>query len=91
MVKGINRHVILVKAPDPRLFEQAIFILKEEAFTEGVSADDVMAEAQRAADAYLRGNTGTGRFLRAVPPPAWAAAGALAATAAWSLALFMGF
>ena len=31
MVKGITRQVILVKSPDPRLFEEAIFIVKEEA------------------------------------------------------------
>ena len=30
MVKGITRQVILVKSPDPKLFE-AIFIVKEEA------------------------------------------------------------
>ena len=89
MVQGINKHVILVKAPDPR-FEQAIFILKEGAFADGVSDEQVMEEARRAACSYLRGNTGAGRLLRAVPPPAWAAAGALAATAAWSLAIFFG-
>ena len=27
MVKGISRQVIVVHAPDPKLFEQAIFIL----------------------------------------------------------------
>ena len=31
MVKGITRQVVLVKSPDPRLFEEAIFIVKEEA------------------------------------------------------------
>ena len=31
MVKGITRQVIFVKSPDPRLFEEAIFIVKEEA------------------------------------------------------------
>ena len=31
MVKGISRQVIVVHAPDPKLFEQAIFILKENA------------------------------------------------------------
>ena len=42
MVKGITRQVILVKSPDPRLFEEAIFIVKEEALArEGVSADKV--------------------------------------------------
>ena len=29
MVKGISRQVIVVNAPDPKLFEQAIFILKD--------------------------------------------------------------
>ena len=31
MVKGISRQVIVVHAPEPKLFEQAIFILKENA------------------------------------------------------------
>lgn len=30
MVKGISKQVIVVQSPDPALFEQAIFILKEE-------------------------------------------------------------
>ena len=52
MVKGITRQVILVKSPDPKLFEEAIFIVKEEALArEGVSADQVIREARQAADA----------------------------------------
>ena len=31
MVKGISRQVIVVHSPDPKLFEQAIFILKDNA------------------------------------------------------------
>ena len=31
MVKGISRRVIVVKSPDPRLFEEAIFIVKKDA------------------------------------------------------------
>lgn len=31
MVKGISRQVIVVRSPDPKLFEQAIFILREDA------------------------------------------------------------
>ena len=31
MVKGISRQVILVHSPDPKLFEQAIFILRDDA------------------------------------------------------------
>lgn len=48
MVKGVARRVIVVKSPDPRLFEQAIFIVKEDAFTKGgVSAEQVLQEAKR--------------------------------------------
>ena len=51
MVKGITRQVILVKSPDPKLFEEAIFIVKEEALArEGVSADQVLRQARQAAD-----------------------------------------
>ena len=90
MVKGVARRVIVVKTPDRRLFEQAIFIVKEDAFTrEGVTAEQVLAEAQQVADGYVRRNSGLGRRLRRIPPPVYAAAGAAAATAAWALAFFL--
>ena len=90
MVKGVARRVIVVKTPDRRLFEQAIFIVKEDAFSkEGVSADQVLAEAQRVADGYVRRNSTLGKKLHRIPAPAYAAAGALAATAAWALAYFL--
>ena len=88
MVKGVNKHVILVKTPDPKYFEEAIFILREEAFAQGVSAEQVLREARQAAKSYVRGSTRPGKWFRQTPAPAYAAAGALAATAAWSLALF---
>ena len=51
MVKGITRQVILVKSPDPKLFEEAIFIVKEEALArEGVSADQVLRQGRRRTD-----------------------------------------
>lgn len=87
MVKGISKRVIVVKPPDRKLFEQAIFILREEA--EGVTADQVLQEAQRVAKGYVKRNSRLGKWCRTIPAPAWAAAGALAATAAWSLALFL--
>ena len=45
MVKGISRRVILVKSPDPRLFEEAIFIVREDALNRGVDADQGMGAA----------------------------------------------
>lgn len=88
MVKGVNKRVIVVKSPDRKLFEQAIFIMREDAFAEGVSADQVLQEAQKVAKGYVKKNSRFGKWLHAIPAPAWAAAGALAATAAWSFALF---
>ena len=37
MVKGVTRQVVVVKSPDPKLFEQAIFLLREEALDQGAS------------------------------------------------------
>ena len=60
MVKGISRRVIVVRSPDPRFFEQAIFLMKEDAFHNStVSADQVVAEARQAAAGYLRRSAGT--------------------------------
>lgn len=48
MVKGISRQVIVVQAPEPKMFEQAIFILKENAVGEGITDEALLKEAQRA-------------------------------------------
>lgn len=42
MVKGISRQVIVVHAPDPKLFEQAIFILREDALAQGGITEEVL-------------------------------------------------
>lgn len=52
MVKGSTKQVIVVKSPQPDLFEEAIFILKEER-RPGVTGDMVVAQAQKAAQDYL--------------------------------------
>ena len=93
MVKGITRQVILVKSPDPKLFEEAIFIVKEEALArEGVSADQVIRQARQAADGYLKSGRAWNRKLERLDRfrgPIWGAAGAAAASAAWYAALFL--
>ena len=53
MVKGTNRHVIVVRSPDPQVFEEAIFVLREE-YLRGRRADQAIDEARRAASEYLR-------------------------------------
>jgi hypothetical protein len=90
VVKGITRQVILVKSPDPRLFEEAIFIVKEEALArEGVSADRVLREARQAADGYLRQGKAWNRRLERLPGLAWGALGAAGASLCWALWLFL--
>ena len=52
MVKGISRQVILVQSPEPKMFEQAIFILKDEALGEGITDEALLKEAQDAIRGY---------------------------------------
>lgn len=61
MVKGISRRVVVVESPDQRYFEQAIFIVRNEAVGEGVTARELVEEARRVA----RGYTGGSRLSRA--------------------------
>lgn len=91
LVKGITRRVILVKSPDPKLFEQAIFIMREEAFNAGVTADQVLQQAQQVADGYVRKNSHWGKFFSSIPGIAYAAIGALLASAVWGIAMFYPF
>ena len=46
MVKGISRQVIVVHSPDPKLFEQAIFILKEDAAQNGVTDEALLKDPE---------------------------------------------
>lgn len=48
MVKGISRQVIVVHSPDPKLFDQAIFILKEDAAENSVTDEALLKEAEQA-------------------------------------------
>lgn len=49
MVKGISRRVVVVDSPDQRFFEQAIFIVRNDAAGEGVTARELVEEARRVA------------------------------------------
>ena len=58
MIKGMSRRVIMVPSPDPELFENAIFILRNDAFDKGTEPEDVLKQAQLIADEYVRTNLG---------------------------------
>ena len=81
MVKGISRQVILVPSPDQKLFEQAIFILKDSAVEEGITDEVLMKEARQAIRGRVVQEKKGLRFF-------WAAAGALATGLVWLATAF---
>lgn len=80
MVKGNSRQVIVVSNPEQKLFEQAIFILKEGALKDGVTEAQLLREAKRAAGEGIRKK-------HRIQGPVWAAGGALATGLIWLLTL----
>jgi len=85
VVKGVSKRVVVVKSPDPRIFEQAIFIIREDfAGQNGMSDKDVFREARRAANSYIGGRRCSPRnALSGMKAPLYAAAGAAATGLAW--------
>lgn len=52
-LKGVARRVVIVRSPPESVFEEAIFIVREDvARSGGVSREEVLSEARRAAGAY---------------------------------------
>ena len=85
MVKGNSRQVIVVNAPDQKLFEQAIFILKDGAVgTEGVTDEALLKEAKR----YIQGSQKQKRRLRYYGP-VWAAGGAAVTGLVWLVTMLL--
>lgn len=91
VVKGTAKRVIVVKSPNPKIFEQAIFIVREDAGKEFSGPSDVLKEAQKVANDYIRASTpGPGRIFARLPKMAFAAAGAFCVGLAWALFMLLG-
>ena len=67
MVKGVSRRVVVVDSPDPRFFEQAIFIVRNDAAGRGVTSRQLVEEARRVAKNYAGGNRGGRRWTDLSP------------------------
>lgn len=78
MVKGVSRQVILVRPQESKLFEQAIFILRDDVPKEGISDEILLCEARKAASAPQKA-----AFLGA--GPVWACCGAACTGLVWLL------
>ena len=71
MVKGVSRRVIVVDSPDPRMFEQAIFILNGDGG--GISQQQLVDQAVRIAKNYA--HTHSAAPKRRIGAPLWAVIG----------------
>lgn len=83
MVKGITRQVIVVKSPDKKLFDQAIFLVREDALANGGVTEEALLNEARIVCKHARSNTGWMSKLQ------WAACGAAATAAIWGMAILL--
>ena len=79
MVKGISRQVIVVHSPDPKLFDQAIFILKDD--VRDVTDDILLKEAKRIINLPKRKTH--------LPGPIWACGGAAVTAVIWLFSIIL--
>lgn len=84
MVRGTSRRVIVVESPDPNLFEQAIFIVRNDALArDGITAQQLVDEACRVARSYTRSHGGGRHFAWRTSPVLWGTVLALTGALAW--------
>ena len=86
MVKGISRQVIVVHSPDQKLFEQAIFILKDEAVGKAGVTDEMLLKA---ADKILHSTPGGKKKRLSYYGPVWACLGAVCTGLVWLLTILI--
>ena len=86
MVKGISRQVIVVDPQDKKLFEQAIFILSDEAKgRKDVTDEMLLKEANR----IIRTSDEKRKNHKITPKWVYTAVGALTTGAVWLLTLLL--
>ena len=82
MVKGVARRVIVVRTPDPGPFEEAFFLVKEDARSRGITGPALLRQARLAAEQGAEDRRARPGFLgRAL----WALAGAALIGTVWAL------
>ncbi len=89
MVKGLSRKVIIVKSPDPKIFEQAIFIVRDEYLSgHGIGQKELLRQAQQAANGYVDKTYGWHRFQN-IHPLVFAMMGACAIGLIWAAVAYL--
>ena len=83
MVKGTTRQVVVVKGPDPKLFEQAIFLVRDDVLMQGgVSEEALLKEARQACETKQSGFPLPQKLL-------WAGSGAGLVGCLWLLTVLL--
>ena len=81
MVKGISRQVIVVHPQEAKLFDQAIFILREDALGhDGITEETLLKEADRLVHSAVPQK----RYMRGLIQMLWAAMGAAVVGVVWA-------
>lgn len=83
MVKGITKQVVVVKSPDQKLFEQAIFLVKDSVLTEGGITEEALLREARIVCRHAEKSLDL--FQRLL----WAGIGAFAVAALWILTVIL--
>jgi len=84
VVKGISKRIIVVKSPDPKIFEQAIFVVREDFVGQkGISERELMRQARASLSGCLTQGERSRRLLPWLRGALYAAAGAAGAALTW--------
>lgn len=90
MVKGLSKKVIIVKSPDPKIFEQAIFIVRDDYLsTQGIGQKQLLRQAEQAANGYVNQTYGWHKFGN-MHPLVYSLIGAATIALAWAAVYFLG-
>lgn len=85
MVKGISKQVIVVHNPEEKLFDQAIFILRDDAVgADGITDEMLLKEARR----IISDPAGKKKRHFSAYGPVWACGGAMLTGLAWLISSF---
>jgi hypothetical protein len=86
MVKGLSRRVVMVRYPEAGVFEQALFVVRDDAaVSRGITSDDVIAEACRIAQRH----SNSAKQRKRWPPLAYTMMGACGVGAAWVVSMLV--
>ena len=86
MVKGLSKRVVTVRFPESHIFEQAIFMVREDRKARGVSASDVIREACAIAERHTAPAMGRRRKRASLPPVAFIGIGSGLTGLIWLMA-----